>query len=241
MSQEKKLKNEHVKCACTADKSEYTIESLVRINESYNHEHGVSESDVKKTNDWVKHIEASRSSVIPKAGDRIIYTSQHGDYSSEAVIEKVDKNGLHVCIYPMIPFVSKTEAEDGIHLCVSGGPFTHIPVNSPKYIGKIKAGFKDWGHYGACGNGAVCFNAEVSRWEYGEQEPLYGNFTTRDWCRIYLYKLSDTQRLKSGYLYSGDGIAFRTEAEYQTFLKTTGATVFSGNWENQLVLWLSKK
>lgn len=61
-----------------------------------------------------------------------------------------------------------------------------VPPKALKYVCKEEKLFKDWGSCGARGNGTVSFKAEVSIWEYIEPDPLYDDYTTKDW-RKYTY------------------------------------------------------
>ncbi len=212
----------------------YNVETLRMMNESYDYEHRVTEDDVTDVNKWVRFIESSRSVVIPKAGDRINFTCRHGDYSSVAIIDK-DRgdNKMTICIRPDVPFIYETT--DNYYLDTSGGPFSGVPKYKLKYAGKTKNMFKVWGHCGACANGAVYFSAEVSLWEYSEPDPYYGNFTTKDWRKIYFHKSCEQNSTRCQY--SGNGMTFKTEKEFQDFLKEYRGTVFDGNYPNQMVVW----
>lgn len=210
----------------------YIRETLLPLNESYHDAHTLTKDDVDKVNELVERIESTRSSHKPKAGDRLLYTSGHGDYSPVALIEKNRDGELFICVRPMIPFTCP--AEDGISCNVSGGPFTGTHESKLKYAGTVSNHFYVWGHNGMRANGAVHFQAEVSMWEYAEPEPLFGDFTTRTWRKITLNKTKDPA---AEYLYTGEGFAFKDEHEYQDFLHTFHGTVFPGYWDNQLVIW----
>lgn len=210
----------------------YDIRTLRPFNESYHDDHILTEEDVDKVNYLVERIELSRSQSKPKAGDRLLYTSKHGDYSPIAFLEKNKDGELYVCIKPMVPFVWETDGK--IIYDVSGGPFTGIHERELKYAGDVNNRFKTWGHSGMRANGAVHFQAKVSMWEYTEPEQLFGNFTTKTWRKITVSKTTDPA---ARYLYSGDGLTFSTEEEYLDFLQIFHATVFPGYWQNQFVIW----
>lgn len=212
---------------------EYDIESLRSLNDSYDFEHVLDEREVQKVNMLVEKIETSRSQTKPKPGDLLTYTSIHGDYSPKAFIESYDDRGLSICMNPCPPFT--VPADDGVRCDMNGGSFTQIPSDKLKYVGKTTGLFKTWGHHGACLNGAVYFYAEVSQWEYAEPNTLYGEFTTKEWRKLYLYKSED-----KNCLYKGEGMVFQNEETFQKFLKAYNGTVFKGNWENQIVVWCYK-
>lgn len=219
----------------------YNIESLIESNPYYNTEHRVTQADVNKANTYVALIESTRSNVIPKAGDILRYTNKHGDYYSHAHIEYKCNGKCNICQKPYVPFIYSQN--DEIICTTSGGAWEHLETAHLKYIGKEQKYFCDWGHSGACGNGSIHFSAEVSVWEYVHPLPLYKNYTTQKWRKIYISRNSgDNHKNLGEYLYNSmDGISFRTESEYQKFLREYKGEVFEGHWENQLVIWCYKE
>lgn len=215
-----------------ATNEKYTLETLLPMNISYDREHILRQSDVDMVNSLVEAIESSRSDSIPKIGDRMRHVNRHGDFYGHALLEKVRGDKISVSLQPYIPFVGIGDPD--IWIDVSGGPFTSIAPDKMKFIGWEDAKFKAWGHCGACANGTVSFTAKVPRWEYIEPEPLYGDFTTETWRKLYIRKDDDPD---SRYLYKSDYIAFRDDIEFERFKEDYAATVFPGNWSTQLVVW----
>ena len=211
----------------------YSCETLLPMNTLYDHEHHLTQEDVDMANKLVRHIEHTRNPRIPQVGDRVRYTTRHGDFHSNALIEAVREDGMRsICLCPYVPFVWATAG--GIGCAVSGGPFTAMMPQELKPSGAVPGDFCAWGHCGACGNGVVRFCAEVPLWEFREGDPLYGDFTTETWRQYYLTKDTGPDARN---LYQGYDIAFRTEENFRQFLKDYEGTVFKGNWENQIVLW----
>ena len=157
----------------------YTLETLLPLNVSYDNDHGLTQEDVGMVNSLVEVIESTRSRHTPKIGDRVVYTQKGGEYHSQALIEKKRDNQFYVCLDPYIPFV--WESDTDIKVDVSGGPFYYADSEKFKFIGWTEADFKEWGHCGATANGTVRFMAKVPLWAYSEPNPLYGDFTTKDW------------------------------------------------------------
>lgn len=213
------------------------IDSLTAINPSYDLEHGITQSDIDKANNYVTLIETTRSDVIPKAGDMLRYTDQYGSYFPHAHIEYNRYGECSICERPYIPFIG-TDGEKGVWCSTSGGSWRNLNAGELKYIGKEQKYFGDWGHCGPCANGTIHFTAEVSVWEYIHPQPLYRDFTTEKWRKLYISRIAEKNRKDfGGYLYKGDGIGFRTENEYHRFLSDYKATVFDGHWPNQYVVW----
>ena len=210
----------------------YTLETLLPLNETYDREHRLNQEDVETVNSLVEQIENTRSVHTPQIGDRVIYVSRHGDYSDHALIETRNESDFSICVHPYVPFTGCTA--DGVWCDVSGGPFTVMKFGDAQYVGQTNGAFKVWGHCGPCGNGAVMFEARVGLWEYREANPLYGEFTTETWRKMYFRKVAEPQ---DGYLYRGDGIGFRREEDFQRFLNDFEATVFSGHWPIHFVVW----
>ena len=189
----------------------YTLETLLPLNVSYDSDHELTQEDVDMVNSLVEVIESTRSKHTPKIGDRVVYTQKGGEYHPHGLIEKKHEDKFYVCLDPFIPFV--WESDTAIKVDVSGGPFYHADADKFKFIGWTEADFKEWGHCGATANGTVRFKAKVPLWAYSEPNPLYGDFTTKDWKKITLRKR------KEGNLYDSMQIAFRDEDELQEYVK----------------------
>lgn len=165
----------------------YSRETLLPMNTLYDHEHHLTQEDVDMANKLVRHIERTRNPRVPQVGDRVRYTTRHGDFHGNALIEAVREDGTRsICLCPYVPFVWATAG--GIGCAVSGGPFTAVMPQELKPSGAVPGDFCAWGHCGACGNGVVRFCAEVPLWEFRESDPLYGDFSTEKWRKISLYK-----------------------------------------------------
>lgn len=214
-------------------KKKYTVDTLKPLNVLYDHEHWLTQQDVDMANNYVELIERTRSEKTPQVGDRLIYVDRYGKYYGNALIEKREETSglIFICEEPYIPFV--WEEYDGIGLSVSGGSFHHIAPRQLTFVRWTEGAFKDWGNCGACANGAVAFTARVPLWSYSEPNPLYGDFTTETWRQYFLTKDTSPEARN---LYQGFDKAFRTEEDFQQFLKDYEGTVFKGNWENQIVL-----
>ncbi len=217
------------------DKTEdrYSRETLLPMNTLYDHEHCLTQEDVDAANALVRHIERTRNPLVSQGGDRVRYTTRHGDFHGNALIEPVSEYGMRsICLCPYVPFVWATA--DGIGCSVSGGPFTAVMPQELKPSGAMPGDFCAWGHCGACGNGVVRFCAEVPLWEFREGDPLYGDFSTEKWRKISLYK--DTENLH-GNLYRGDCISFGTEEEFRRFLSDCEGTVFAAPNPKSVIVW----
>ena len=211
----------------------YSCETLLSMNTLYDHEHHLTQADVDAANALVRHIERTRNPRVPQVGDRVRYTTRHGDFHGNALIEAVREDGTRsICLCPYVPFVWATAG--GIGCAVSGGPFTVVAPHALHPSGSVPGDFCAWGHCGACGNGVVRFCAEVPLWEFREGDPLYGDFSTEKWRKISLYK--DTENLH-GNLYRGDCISFRTEEEFRRFLSDCEGTVFAAPNPKSVIVW----
>ena len=87
----------------------YNRETLLPINTLYDHEHHLTQEDVDMANKLVRHIERIRNPRIPQVGDRVRYTTRHGDFHGNALIEAVREDGTRsICLCPYVPFVWAT-------------------------------------------------------------------------------------------------------------------------------------
>ena len=99
----------------------YSRETLLPMNTLYDHEHHLTQEDVDMANKLVRHIERTRNPRVPQVGDRVRYTTRHGDFHGNALIEAVREDGTRsICLCPYVPFVWATAG--GIGCAVSGGP-----------------------------------------------------------------------------------------------------------------------
>lgn len=223
--------------------SKYTIESLKEINQSYDYNHRVYESDVEKANKLVALIEGSREKESVQVGDIIEFTGGTGDYYGNSHVESVYDDGeLHICHQGYAPFTN-ANSKGGISTSTSGGPWATIP-GEVKYIGKRNKMFKAWGHRGATANGAFYFEAEVNVFEYIANEAL--RFTTKTHDKYYVYVNKEELTYDNPYKYTVSSgayskTAFKTDEEYQAWLKTYQGVEFKGNWHNQIIVWTLKQ
>jgi len=114
------------------------------MNTLYDHEHCLTQEDVDMANKLVRHIERTRNPRVPQVGDRVRYTTRHGDFHGNALIEAVREDGtLSICLCPYVPFVWMTAG--GIGCAVSGGPFTAVMPQELKPSGAVPGDFCAWG------------------------------------------------------------------------------------------------
>ena len=143
----------------------YTIDSLIKLNISYNHDHIVGQFDVDKCNDLKKKIE-DRDHSVPQYGDVVVCIHPrkgelyyNGHYQNSI--------GPSVCTQAYVPFVEESKRTPGkLLIDASGGYWTGVQPWRFKKVGEKLKTFCTWGHCGATGNGAVDFQANVSVWEY---------------------------------------------------------------------------
>ena len=206
----------------------YTKETLAEINNRYINcgHYPLTDSDIEKANMYVQMIENTRSKTIPKAGDRIIYTTDFGDYYRYAHIESIENGQAYICEQPYAPFVYK--GEEKIWFSTSGGSWHYIDIGKLTYVGTEKKTFCAWGSYGVRADGAIEFEANVSLWEYKNENPMFvdenGNqYTTKNYDYMILHYSTERD---PQYKYFGQSIAWRNEYDLQAWLKTFKAKVF---------------
>lgn len=219
--------------------TKYNLNNLKEINLSYNGEHRITESDVEKANKWVEIIENTRDNNSPQVGDIVEYTDRHGNYYRNAHIEKVTEDGIEICEHPYVPFIGLIGKEKRLYTSTSGGAWDNIS-NNLKLIGTREKTFTDWGHCGACGNGAIEFKAVVNVWEYIDPDQLYKGFSTKDFDKHHIGIREPKERLD--YKYTTDGKAWRTDKDYKAWLKTFNGVEFAGHWgEGSKIVWTHKE
>lgn len=216
-----------------------TKSELKLINASYDQQHGVNEKDVEIVNNIIPIIECSRDIEGPQVGDIIEFTNKYGDYFTNAHVDEIRDDKIYICEKPYVPFVSAYRNK--ISTSTSGGAWSWIPRNL-KYIGSKNKHFYIWGHSGACGNGALIFNAEVNVWEYSECEQEY---STKDYDKFNLYvsKDEDTNEVKYSLIQGSKTVKiFNNEADYKKWLKTfNGVELDSYYYKCYKTVWTYKQ
>ena len=223
----------------------YTLESLSAINQDYCGSHCMIQADVDNVNRMVEIIEKSREGIsTPMIGDTIHFTERYGVYYDGAMLiddNKFGNGNAELCYNPYAPWVSEEHGQ--LRMSVSGGPFGCHPPQDFAYAGDAVRRFAIWGSCGPQANGRIDFDARVHLWVYREPNPLYGDFSTKDWALFYVDKIKNAR----GYEYKvtapgGTHVhAFRNEKEYLAWLRTYRGVEFKGSWVHQLVVFCYKR
>ena len=212
----------------------YSRETLLPMNTLYDHEHHLTQEDVDMANKQVRHIERTRNPRVPQVGDRVRYTTRHGDFHGNALIEAVREDGTRsICLCPYVPFVWATAG--GIGCAVSGGPFTAVMPQELKPSGSCAGRFLCLGPLRRLRQRSRPVLRRGSAVGIpGTANPLYGDFSTEKWRKISLYK--DTE-CRNGDLYRGECISFGSEEEFQQFLSDYEGTVFAAPDPKSVIVW----
>jgi len=217
------------------------IEELKQINHRFlNTHHSISENEVKNINNTILVIELTRDELIPKTGDTVLFTSEHGDYYGNALISRTWDNGeLEICESPYTPFYCGYDNKThNINISVSGGAFHNIKKEEFRLLREDTRKFCNWGDCGPCADGAIDFTAKVNVWEV-KLNNKYSPYTTEFYNKMHIYKLDEPNA--NGYRILGHGMAFKNQAEYEIFLKTYRAKEFSAYGENSFIIFYYKE
>ena len=79
-----------------ATKNKYGIETLKRLNVSYDHQHSLTQEDVDMANSYVELIERTRSEINPKIGDRLVYVTEHPSECQRGIISLCKSEGTEI-------------------------------------------------------------------------------------------------------------------------------------------------
>lgn len=213
----------------------YTVETLQRLNDSHDYGYSVTQSDTDKVNRLIKGIQQERNRhEKPIAGDIIGYTSRNGDFFSSAHIGRVRDKNYEICLSDIVPFCY--ENENGTGYDIHEGVWVH-PKNAVLKPAGIKVVlFRTWGHTGRCDHGFIYFKTFVRSWEYAEPEPMFGEYTTRNWTKYLISSCPDPER-KGEFFYKANGFTLYSRTELDRLAKTLHGELFNGIYRNSLVLW----
>lgn len=170
----------------------YTRKRLAKINAVYltDYSHEIRKSDIQFANKCVRMMYNSCDSAAPKVGDIIQYTTQDGAYYPNAHIDRIENGMVSVCLQPFVPFVSIRDGKIDMD-SVSGGPWVQIAEKSLKKSGTKNKWFRFFGSSGVCAHGSIDFEGYATCWEYKEENPFFGEYSTKLYDRTIFRKGAD--------------------------------------------------
>ena len=151
-----------------------TLETLSNYshNSGYIREHGITQRDIDEINHSIHLIQMNRKKYTPIMGD-IIQLMAPGDKEIKYMhghldthIDPDDWRGGSICVKPYTSFVFHNGRELTGFSTSGGYWIRQLEKEMYKFIEKesLKI-FCQFGHNGACGNGAVYFQAKVNTWK----------------------------------------------------------------------------
>ena len=96
------------------------------------------------------------------AGDVVQFADSMRIYNRAIIEDCRDKSCISICENGSA-WVSHYGKK---RLSVSGGSFHNIDFNDLEYVGRSKRNFSEWGHFGACANGAFSVSVPVNVWKH---------------------------------------------------------------------------
>lgn len=202
----------------------------------------VNDKDWDIARQRIELLEANSDLKTPHVGDRVIYTTQNGDYYPYARLESICGE-KHIA-----ESGSMYATKSGCHISDGGAFHGNLDVNNFKPLGFAYLPFWCFGRDGACYNGGIYFSARMAVWEYTEPEQQFPGFSTKDWSKWYVDYIPEPPKDSMGYKYHLESFrdrecraAFRTEEEYHDWLNTRRGREFKGYWPNQKVVWCYKE
>lgn len=213
----------------------YTEETLRSLNAAYDTLYGITSRETEKVNGIIRRMEkAGRFPPVPQEGDLLEYFPQNGDYFPQAHIETIRKGQATVCLASHAPFCHTKNRK----VCYSteGGPWTRVPSAGMTPAGLATKCFQTWGRNGRCRNGEVYFHTVVRSWTFHEPNPLYGDYTMKEWTKYPVEKIPDPEK-KGEYFYRCEGITLYSEKELEELAGLLQGKLFDGLHRRALVLW----
>lgn len=213
----------------------YTEETLRSLNTAYDTLYGITSGETEKVNGIIRRMEkAGRFPPVPQEGDLLEYFPQNGDYFPQAHIETIRKGQATVCLASHAPFCHTKNRK----VCYSteGGPWTRVPSAGMTPAGLATRCFQTWGRNGRCRNGEVYFHTVVRSWTFHEPNPLYGDYTMKEWTKYPVEKIPDPEK-KGEYFYRCEGITLYSEKELEELAGLLQGKLFDGLHRRALVLW----
>lgn len=213
----------------------YTEETLRSLNAAYDTLYGITSRETDKVNGIIRSMEQARKlSLVPKAGELLEYFPQNGDYFPKAHIETVRKGRAEVCLASHAPFCHIKNKK--VYYSTEGGPWTRVPSAGMTPAGLATKCFQTWGRHGRCRNGELYFHTFVRSWAFHEPNPLYGDYTMKNWGKYLIEMVPDPEK-KNEFLYRCGSITLYSERELEELTALLQGKLFDGLHRRALVLW----
>ena len=202
-----------------------TLEELTRENATHIDTHGpLTEQFVDVINNLSDLIEKNRDS-SPVIGDSVEVFTRDGRYFPNAHIESISPDGFAtVCLSGGLALVDYK----GKMSKVSGGPFESININDMSPNGEYVKCFQYFRPATFVpADAMVIFKAKVKRWRYKELNPIYGDFSEKEYNLYYHYERPmETVKLHGGDRHYVGSYGYRTKYDYLAWLNTYHGTEF---------------
>jgi len=225
-----------------------TFEEVKSWNLGYNSQHFFSQGDYELCLKIKKVIEEGRNPKRPMPGDIVVYTCAFGHHYKNAHIEGLNhfkdcNDTFSICEQPYVPFAYISKETGEISMNTSGGAWTSAHKKDLKLIGTREKAFKDWGHCGACGGGAVTTIATVNVWRLNRRAKELRKYTEKTHKMMIVSDRGGPDPERMNYRFFGDGAAWKTQEELDEFLKRYHAyqELQYDVWPNSKKYWLFKK
>lgn len=213
----------------------YTEDSLKYLNAAYDDKHGITQKETDKVNEMIRLSRKGRKfSLLPREGDMVEYFPQNGDYFPQAHIETIKNGKATICLSSHAPFCYMENGK--VCYNTDGGPWVQTPLSGLVPVGITARRFQTWGRKGRCKDGQVYFHTLVRSWTFHEPNPLYGEYTMKNWGKYLIEKLPDPEK-KGEYAYRGDGFTLYSERELKELTDLLHGKVFNGLHRRSLLLW----
>ena len=213
----------------------YDLKSLVRLNEREGCACSIEERDVEKVNRLIFRMRKEREeNPAPVAGDTVTYTTRGGDYYPQAHIERSDGREAQLCLLPRMPFCHEKEGRTCYN--TEGGPWVTTDPGLLLPDGIRGKQFRTWGHTGRHENGAVLFHTSVRAWKYTEPEPLYGEYTTKEWTKYLIERRQDIEPA-GAFIYRNESFTVYSKEELDRMVGILHGRLFDGFRQGLFILW----
>ena len=216
-----------------------SIEKLKESNQFYDYNKGITKKETDKANKIATVITKAAQTKTPQEGDIVLYTTEHGDYHKNAVIEKIEGNKFYICEAGSL-WAGVNEQTQKHYISVgSGGSFRWLNIEKLEATKETKQrNFQTWGRFGAEANGAFYFPATVKVWIYNEKNKYYP-YSTKLYNKYYIHKSDDPE---AEYLFRASLImrAWKTHKDFNTWLLKNRAVIFE-HYNNSYVVFTYKK